>query len=720
MAVRRDNKIDAASWERIKELVATALELKGPERVLFLSHLADEKPSTANQVARLVSSHERAGTFLEQPLVLLPDFLEELEPEQRFSPGDVLCGRFRIVRLIGKGGMGEVYEGWDQELEEAVALKTLRFEISGNEIFTARFRREVQLARKVTHPNVCRIFDNFRHQGGNDAPLAVLSMELLRGETLSDYLKKKGRLTTDEALPLVRQIVDGLQAVHSAGIIHRDLKPSNLILIPDGDGFRVKLTDFGIAGRLVSDTVLTSLTQAGTALGTPDYMAPEQLEHGRTSVQSDIYSLGLILFEMVTGKKPFAGKAASERLHARIPDPSLLAKEISRSWTHAIRCCLQRDPSQRPSSVGPVITLFNTLPPRKWPRFAATAILFSVLLVFGIFALRPHTINPDAQLAVDIARRALENPSEDGFNKAIEEYKRAISWEPRWAIPFAELAYAYAAASNARYIDGRVALTEARKAALQAIDIDPDLAKSQAALAWTESLDFDEWPKAEETFRTALRLDPEDGLTHYWFGVHLRKKGRFKEAESEDQVALRLTHGNDPNVWFELGFLYWTSGQTSKFHDHMQEQLKTFPNFPMTRFLNARLLKLEGKYQEATKELAFTQQLGLNSLTVLVERASLEEYSGDRAAANRDIAKLVQASQHTQIDGLLLAGDLAGLHENQAAFEILEKAFSNRDNTLLSIATSPVLKSLHQDPRYTSLLRRLHFTDQIIQQMGFN
>ena len=167
-------------------------------------------------------------------------------------------------------------------------------------------------------------------------------------------------------------------------------------------------------------------------------------------------------------------------------------------------------------------------------------------------------------------------------------------------------------------------------------------------------------------------------------------------------------------------FLYWTSGQLAKFHDQMQEELKAFPNSPMTRFLNARLLKLEGQYAKAEEELTFSQQLGFNRVTVLVERASLEEYKGDFDAARRDIALLEQASQRAEIDGVLLAGDYIGLHDNDAAFRVLESALEKKDNTMLSLATSPVLEPLHQDPRYLALLRRLHFTDQIMQQIGFN
>jgi Tfp pilus assembly protein PilF/tRNA A-37 threonylcarbamoyl transferase component Bud32 len=718
LAVRRDNKVVTEEWERVKELFETALDCPPEHRAEFLSRLEQDDPAVAIQISHLIASHERAGDFLHQPLIFAANFLDDLEEPQRFAPNDVLCNRFKIVRLIGKGGMGEVYEAFDQELEEHVALKTLRFEVSSNEIFTARFRREIQLARKVTHPNVCRIFESLRHQAGNQT-VSVLSMELLQGQTLGDYLKSKGHLTADEALPLARQIIDGLSAVHAAGIIHRDLKPSNLVLVPEGDAFRVKITDFGIAGRLPENPSQPALTQASKMLGTPDYMAPEQLEAGRATIQSDIYSLGLVLYEMVTGAKPFAG-AIWKRLSHRAPSPKKVAPLVRGSWERAILCCLKKEASERPSSGAAVWRLLVSPPPRQWPARLLLAVAIALAVVLAILVFRPHHISPEAQSAVDVARIAIENPSKDGFAKAIEEYKRATTLEPKWAQAWAELAYAYAAASNARFIDGKTALTEARRAALRAIQIDPGLAKAQGALAWTQSLDFDEWPKAEDSFRTALRLSPDDGQIHYWFGVHLRKKGRYKEAEQHDQLALRFTHQRDPNIWCELAFLYWTSGQVSKLHQHLQEQLKTFPNFPLTRFLSARLLKIEGDFRNAEDELSFAEKLGLNPLTILVERASLEEYEGNVGAAHRDIARIVEESNITEVDGLLLAGDYAGLHEYDKAFEVLEAAYSRKDNTLLSLATSPVIQPLRQDPRYFSLLKRLHFTDQIMQQIGFN
>jgi tetratricopeptide (TPR) repeat protein/tRNA A-37 threonylcarbamoyl transferase component Bud32 len=718
LALRRDNKVVAEEWERVKELFESALDCPPPQRAEFLSRLGQDDPAVARQVSDLLASHEQAGDFLHHPLIFAADFLDDLEEPQRFATDDVLCNRFKIVRLIGKGGMGEVYEAFDQELEERVALKTLRFEVSSNEIFTARFRREIQLARKVTHPNVCRIFESLRHQAGNET-ISVLSMELLQGQTLGDYLKSKGRLTADEALPLARQIIDGLSAVHAAGIIHRDLKPSNLVLVPEGDTFRVKITDFGIAGRLPENPSQPALTQASKLLGTPDYMAPEQLEQGRATIQSDIYSLGLVLYEMITGAKPFAG-AVWKRLSHRAPNPKHVAPDVSGSWQRSILCCLAKDAAQRPATVDAVWRLIVTPPPRKWPARLLFASAIALVVLLAVLAFRPHHISPEAQSAVDVARVAIENPSKDGFMKGIEEYKRATTLEPGWAQAWAELAYAYAAASNARFIDGKTALKEARRAALQAIEIDPNLAKAQGAIAWTESLDFEEWPKAEDSFRRALRLGPDDGQIHYWFGVHLRKIGRFKEAEQHDRQALILTHQRDPNIWCELAFLYWTSDQISKLHQHLQEQLKTFPNFPLTRYMYARLLKIEHHFRQAEDELAFAKRLGFNPLTILVEQASLEEEEGKLAAALSDIAQVVSASHTSEVDGLLLAGVYAGLHKNDEAFTVLEAAYQRKDNTLLSLATSPVVRPLRPDPRFTMLLRRLHFTDQIMQQIGFN
>jgi serine/threonine protein kinase/tetratricopeptide (TPR) repeat protein len=425
-------------WERVKDLVATALEQDAETRQLYLSQLEHEEPSIAAQVAELVLSHDRAGDFLGRPLTLDSDFLDDLEADQRFTPGELICGRFEIVRLIAKGGMGEVYEAWDQEIEDHVALKTLRFEVSTHEGFTARFRKETQLARKVTHPNVCRIFDSFKHQLGDATYISVLSMELLDGQTLAEYLAAKGKLAVAEAGPIAQQIIAGLQAVHEAGIIHRDLKPSNLVLVSDDDRFRVKITDFGIAGRLPDDPSQAFPTQASKMFGTPDYMAPEQLEHGQATIQSDIYALGLVLYEMVTGTKPFSGNVAWKRLHEDPRPPRKAIPSLPDNWNKIILSCLERRPEYRfvnADSVGKLLTGETAtvlLPPkplatrlRAWTR-SRLVIVASVLIFVALlsFALRFYQVKPKLAEGATVVFPEIENTTSDQELESVTDLMR--------------------------------------------------------------------------------------------------------------------------------------------------------------------------------------------------------------------------------------------------------------------------------------------------------
>jgi len=292
-----------------------------------------------------------------------------------FSPGDVICDRYRVIRFIARGGMGEVYEVEDWELQSRIALKTIAPERASSPKQVHRFRQEIQLARKVSHPNVCRVFDLGRHKipsttpsGGNAAPGAgsgastplnanaprsgdsgsnadvlFLTMELLQGETLSSYLDKHGPMTTEQALPIVRQLVSALAAAHHMGIVHRDFKPGNVMLEETPHGLVAKVTDFGLATNPESDeTISRSITQV---LGTPEYMAPEQLR-GQCSNRTDIFALGLTVFQMLTGALPISAETASKVLKT-----SETGKRTGHRWRAAIAKCLATNPADRFASV---------------------------------------------------------------------------------------------------------------------------------------------------------------------------------------------------------------------------------------------------------------------------------------------------------------------------------------------------------------------------------
>jgi tetratricopeptide (TPR) repeat protein len=312
-----------------------------------------------------------------------------------FAPGQVLADRYRIVRFIAQGGMGEVYEAEDRELGERVALKTVRPEIAVQEGALERFKREVQLARKVTHPNVCRLFDLGVHRMGGPDGQAIevryLTMELLEGETLAQRLKRVGRMSPAEALPIVRQVAAALGTAHDAGIVHRDFKSSNVILVPGRGGERAVVTDFGLAHGLAEGASLeASLTATGSSLGTPAYMAPEQVAGRRAGPGADIYALGVVMYEMVTGHWPFTGGSpmsiAVKRLTENPPPPRRVVADLDPAWEATILRCLQREPADRFAAPAEVVDALEgrAVAPSRRRRRLALAALGTLLVAVGI------------------------------------------------------------------------------------------------------------------------------------------------------------------------------------------------------------------------------------------------------------------------------------------------------------------------------------------------
>jgi hypothetical protein len=269
--------------------------------------------------------------------------------ESRYVPGTTLAGRYRIVSPLGKGGMGEVYRAEDLRLGQTVALKFLPQSLAQTEEALERFTREVRLARQVSHPNVCRVFDIGEISESGDARKTFthtfLTMEFVDGEDLASLMRRIGRLPPDKSVEIAHQLCAGLEAAHEHGIVHRDLKPANIML--DGRG-RVRITDFGLAG-------LTAEIKGDAAgAGTPAYMSPEQFAGEELTPQSDLYSLGLVLYEVITGKRPF--EASSIEQTARIRDksaptaPSQFVKELDPLIERVILRCLEKDPRKRPAS----------------------------------------------------------------------------------------------------------------------------------------------------------------------------------------------------------------------------------------------------------------------------------------------------------------------------------------------------------------------------------
>jgi len=255
-----------------------------------------------------------------------------------FAPGAIVAGRYRLVALLGRGGMGEVYRAEDLTLDQPVALKFLPEGVAGDDDRLAQFHNELRTARQVSHKNVVRLYDL-----GDSDGRRFLTMEYVDGEDLASLLRRIGRIPQDKAIDLARQLCAGVSAAHERGVIHRDLKPANVMIDGNGD---VRITDFGIATAGGEATA--------TAAGTPQYMAPELLNGKSASIKSDIYGLGLILFEIFTGRRAHDAKTLGDlkQLHdtGTLTTPSSIVRDLDPAIERVILRCLAKDPDQRPAS----------------------------------------------------------------------------------------------------------------------------------------------------------------------------------------------------------------------------------------------------------------------------------------------------------------------------------------------------------------------------------
>jgi serine/threonine protein kinase/tetratricopeptide (TPR) repeat protein len=378
-------------WQTVKTLFHAVLERPPAERTAFLEQNCSD-PDIRHEVATLLAGYKEAGAFLSDGRLDAA-----AKPEVgRLRPGEILAGRFNILRFIAAGGMGEVYAAEDVELREHVAIKIISPEIVQAPSALARFKREVQLARRVTHPNVCRLYDLFRHQrsdrSDNESQLIFVSMELLEGETLSARLHRQQCMTIEEALPIVTQMAAGLTAAHQANIVHRDFKPSNVMLIRSGlaGGTRAVITDFGLAVRETSSDSQSTLISQQALAGTPAYMAPEVIKGEAATAACDIYALGLVIYEMITGHPAFWAETpmacAIKRLSERPVSPRQLVPELPISWERAIVRCLEREPAARfPTASDVARAIAGELPTMRNQRVnrlkvAALIILITVIL----------------------------------------------------------------------------------------------------------------------------------------------------------------------------------------------------------------------------------------------------------------------------------------------------------------------------------------------------
>ena len=431
-------------WKRARELFDAAINKSPEEADAFLRMECADDADLYSEVWRMVHEHARAGPLDRPPW----------EPSGKsvpvFSADQLVAERFRIVRYIARGGMGEVYEADDLQMRERIALKTLLPAIASDEAMLLRFKQEIRLSRKIAHPNVCRVFDLAWHQPNpSSPPVFFLTMELLPGETLSERLQRRGRMSSADAMPLIEQMACGLDAAHGEGVVHRDFKASNVMLVDAGGKVRAVVTDFGLA-RSFSTSNESTDSLSSKVVGTLDYMGPELLSGAPASVRSDVYALGMVAYKMVTGVLPFTGEtplaAAILRAKKSMPSPRLRAPELTSEWEGSIMRALHADPAARFGSAGEFAKALRGEPvpsvAKSWRRVvlagaAALLAVSAVLLAWQAWSRTRNQASPDAER---LYSQGVEDIHAGAYFAATKALQRAVDLAPRFSLAHARLA----------------------------------------------------------------------------------------------------------------------------------------------------------------------------------------------------------------------------------------------------------------------------------------
>jgi tetratricopeptide (TPR) repeat protein/tRNA A-37 threonylcarbamoyl transferase component Bud32 len=607
-------------------------------------------------------------------------------------------GQFHVLAKLGQGGMGEVFLAEDTTLQRRVAIKLLTAPSIDPPRLVARLRREAIALAAVSHPNVVTI-----HAVAEADGLPFVVMEFVEGSTLQDLLPPEG-FEPARVFELALGIAAALQSAHEKGVLHRDLKPGNVMVTGDG---RVKVVDFGLARMLDDDALGSTLahTTAGRITGTLAYMAPEQLVGESLDRKSDLYSLGVLLFELATGRLPFTGTTVPWLMQQILlePPPELASvrPDAPARLARLVAALLAKEPQRRPASAALVIEELERC--RRGERIAPRPV---EALSARVLATTARPVDMEVVRLLVRGRHLWNKRTEQSLRTALACFQEVIDRDPLQPGAWLGVADALNLLSNYGFAPPSDSLVRVRAAVGRAVDLEGESGDALRALALAGWQFEFAWADAEALYLRALELDPGNALTHHWYGVLLGVTERFDESLARFAQAEAL----DPLSLISLAARGWFTafaGRPDEARAILSRVLSLDGAYFPAYWFDGQALDALGRYDEAVAALQRAVEIGGRTSRMLGYLGHALGLAGRTDEARQLLDELRLRAREHYTPPYFQALILAGLGEKSAALACLQTAVETGDTMVRDLAVDTPWWPLRNEPEYHRLLQRL-------------
>jgi len=693
-------------WAAVKRIHQAALNRPIGERADFLTEICAGDPWLRREVESLLAHETTAESFLEMPA--LEVVARTFNARECTLLGRVL-GHYRIVSLLGTGGMGEVYLAHDPRLDRTVAVKILPEYLASDADRMARFAREAKAASALNHPNVATVYDI-----GESGGIRFIVMEHVEGQTLA--AKIAGRpLPAIAVIDVAMQVADALDAAHSKGIIHRDIKPANLMLTPRG---QVKVLDFGVAKTMErervscsSETSVDAHTAVGRLIGSASHMSPEQIRGGDIDGRTDLFSLGVAIYEMATGRLPFTGTTRAEIsdriLHAPVEPIRQSNSEIPAALEGITLRCLEKTVDRRYQSAREMLTDLVQLKRHLDAGTTATA------TASRSGAAADRCDRPlEAYELVGRGRVHLLSGSFFQLPEAVAAFAAATTLDPMYAAAHAGLALARCGQAVTKAVPHREGFADAKADALRALALDTACADAHVALGQVLFLSEWNWAGAERSFERALEINPNHPEAFLHYGGLMEALGRLDRGLQLKQQALE----RDPTselAFFLIAVSFWNQRRYDDALAWVDRVLERDPTHLQAHELRGGIFFKKGDVDRMLAEdLAFAKALGapeekLAAIRTIGREVKAAYDAGGRQEMMRCILKRVPDEQSQGRAGVHLPVLYAEVGDLDAAFAHVDRALDAREPGLVHLVVAPQWDALRPDARFRQCLARM-------------